>query len=364
MRFASLFSGVGGFDLGLERAGHEVVLQVELDDFRSSILRRHWPDVKLVRDVRDLRAGEPLPAGAVDLICGGFPCRDLSVVGKRRGLEAMESEDGSGLFFELTRVADELLRPGGWLLIENVPGLLSSSGGRDFAVLLRTLGDLGFHDLAWRVLDSRLHGVPQSRRRVFILARRSAGSSARRVLHYEPRGRGDSATDGEARTNLASSSPGSPEGDDGLHQLIDAGLETRALTARLGTSGWDATDAEGNYFVVGTMDGGNTKGGSRTLYTVGESRTLTTRSNQTYVWNEAEFIRKITPTECERLQGFPDGWTLPDGPSLVSAPSWYERPPEEEPENPRPHAQRYEAMGRAVTVPVARVIGDRLARCP
>lgn len=362
MRVLSLFSGVGGFDLGLERAGHEIVGQVELDDYRAAILRRHWPDVELVRDVRELRAGQPLQPGAIDLVCGGFPCRDLSVVGKRRGLEATESEDGSGLFFELARVADDLLRPGGWLLLENVPGLLSSGGGRDFAVLLRTLGDLGFHDLAWRVLDSRLHGVPQSRRRVFILARRADGSAARRVLLDGPIGSGDPSEGGEAGPGAAGPGGGGDRADS-LGSLIEEGRVTRALTARLGTSGWDLTDAEGNLFVVETVLGRDV---SHTLMAEGHdaSEDGTGRGTPLVVVGagETERVRRLTPTECERLQGFPDGWTLPVGPSLAGEPSWYQlEAPPREPINPRPHAPRYEAMGRAVTVPVAEEIGRRLA---
>jgi DNA (cytosine-5)-methyltransferase 1 len=455
VRFASLFAGSGGFDLGLERAGHECALQVELDDYRYGILSRHWPDVPKVRDVRDVRAGQPLPRGAVDLVCGGFPCRDLSVVGRRRGLEHEDSEDGSGLFFELARVADDLLRPGAWLLIENVPGMLSSSGGRDLAVLLRTLGDLGFHDLAWRVLDSRLHGVPQSRRRVFVLARRASGSAARRVLLDDAFGAGDPPAGHGAWPKPAASDRGGAPGDSGArvvegfdsynqkttHQTaktlrglrwndrqgsIDAipllveyeafdayhqestggtvrtlrangkgggrtdaiphlveyepvenaiadGRVTRALTARLGTSGWDGTDAEGNLFVAETEEEGedvvavaeNQRG--EVLEAPDDARTLAVgdgKPGQRYpLVRVGTRVRRLTPTECERLQGFPDGWTLPTGPSLARAPSWYQQAPEDRdqtPRNPRPHARRYEAMGRAVTVPVAEAIGRRL----
>jgi DNA (cytosine-5)-methyltransferase 1 len=398
LRFASLFTGSGGFDLGLERAGHECVLQNELDDFRAALCRRHWPDVPLVRDVRDVRAGQPLHAGAVDLLTGGFPCRDLSVVGKRRGLEAAEAADGSGLFFELCRVADDLLRPGGWLLIENVPGMLTSNGGRDFAVLLRTLGDLGFHDLAWRVLDSRLHGVPQSRRRVFILARRAPGSAARRVLLDGPVGAGDSQAGREAGAGAPGAGSNGDRADSELSQLIDEGEVTRALTARLGTSGWDLTDAEGNLFVVETVLG---RDYSHTLMAEGhdasedgtgrgtpliledvmaiaenqrgevlevpDARTLVAGGGKPGLGYPlvriGERVRRLTPTECERLQGFPDGWTLRTGPSLRRVPPWWALPPEERsrvPVNPRPHAPRYEAMGRAVTVPVAEAIGRRL----
>ena len=110
--------------------------------------------------------------------CGGFPCQDLSVAGRRAGLTGARSS----LFFEFARVADELVPADGWILVENVPGLLSSNNGRDFAVVLATLADLGFHDLAWRILDSRHFGVPQRRRRVFVVGRRARGDSACQVL--------------------------------------------------------------------------------------------------------------------------------------------------------------------------------------
>ena len=299
MRFVSLCSGVGGFDLGLERAGHSCLGQAELDPFRSAVLHRRWPTVRRVRDVRAVR---PDTFGRADLLVAGFPCRDLSVVGRRRGLEGTNEDYGSGLFFEVVRVADDLLGPGGWLLLENVPGLLSSNGGRDFAVLLATLAERGFHDLAWRVLDSRLHGVAQQRRRVFILARRARGEArARSVLLDPPAGGGDPDAGGEAGAGAPGS--GAP-GDEDAARLIDAGLITRALTARLGTSGWDLTDAEGNLMV-----------------------------------DDGYGLRRLTPVELERLQGFPDGWTDLGG---------------------TPDAPRYEAMGRAVTVPVAEAIGRRL----
>jgi DNA-cytosine methyltransferase len=198
----SLFTGVGGVDLGLERAGCKIAFQCEVDPWRRRVLARHWPHVPCYHDVRALR-GEELPH--VHLLCGGFPCQDLSVAGRRAGLEG----ERSGLFYEFARLADELVRPGGYVLIENVPGLLSSPGrdketgidrtGRDFAIILATLADLGFHDLAYRVLDSRFFGVPQRRRRVYILARRARGSVCREVLLESAGGGGDLETSWEAR---------------------------------------------------------------------------------------------------------------------------------------------------------------------
>lgn len=153
MRFGSLFSGAGGLDLGMERAGHEVAFQCEVIEWRRQLLAQHFPDVPISPDVTELDAdwlaeqGIGLHGEAVDMLVGGFPCQDISVAGRRKGLAGARS----GLFFDAIRIADLVLGDGGWLIIENVPGLLSSNGGRDFAIVLASLADLGFYDLAWRV---------------------------------------------------------------------------------------------------------------------------------------------------------------------------------------------------------------------
>lgn len=239
MNVVSLFTGVGGFDLGLERAGHRIVAQCEADEKARAVLRKHWPEVPLWddvstfdaewlrgvgifrrdggegrgywvsegRDTNDKDNGErgKCDSDRVDLVCGGFPCQDLSVAGKRAGLAG----ERSGLFFEAARISDLILGDGGWVLIENVPGLLSSNGGRDFGIVLATLADLGFHDLAWKVLDSRFFGVPQRRRRVFILARRSRGRRAAEVLLEPESGGGNHQASREARAGTAAAPSGS-----------------------------------------------------------------------------------------------------------------------------------------------------------
>ena len=182
MKVGSLFSGVGGFDLGLERSGHEIVWQVEYDKQARSILRKHWPDVKIYNDVQQV-GGKDGEAGRdvleeVDLICGGFPCQDLSVAGHRRGLDGSKS----GLWYEFHRILEEC-RPK-YCLVENVPGLFSSNKGRDMEVLVRGLEELGYQ-WQYRILDSQYFGVPQRRRRVFIVGYLGEGCAPQVLLESE-----------------------------------------------------------------------------------------------------------------------------------------------------------------------------------
>lgn len=156
----SLFSGIGGLDLGLERAGMSVKWQVEIDDYCNRVLAKHWPDVARFRDVRDVGAHN---LEAVDLICGGFPCQDVSLAGQRAGLEGKRST----LWSEFARIIGEL-RPR-WVLAENVPGLLSSDDGRFFGNVLRDLAACGY-DAEWDCIPAAAVGAPHRRDRVFIIA--------------------------------------------------------------------------------------------------------------------------------------------------------------------------------------------------
>jgi len=166
MKFISLFAGIGGFDLGMEQAGHECVAQVEWDKNAAGVLKRRWPEVPLFCDVTKVNA-EDLPDA--DFITFGFPCQDLSVAGKREGLQGKRS----GLFYESTRLIRGLLARGSGLrfaLAENVAGLLSADDGIALAKCIRELLDCGAGEVGWRVLDSQYFGVAQRRRRVFIVS--------------------------------------------------------------------------------------------------------------------------------------------------------------------------------------------------
>jgi DNA (cytosine-5)-methyltransferase 1 len=175
----SLFAGVGGFDLAMERNGVEVVANVEIDKQCQKVLAKHFPNAKQFSDITDVKGSDLIGAGfepSRGIITGGFPCQDLSVAGKRAGLVG----ERSGLFWEIARLIEETKTE--WFILENVPGLLTSNKGKDFGVVIGTMADIGY-SLAWRVLDAQHFGVPQRRRRVFIVGRRTGdGLSSAEVL--------------------------------------------------------------------------------------------------------------------------------------------------------------------------------------
>lgn len=156
MKFISLFSGIGGLDLGLERAGMTCVAQVEIDDYAQKVLAKHWPDVIRFRDVRDCGAHNLPPA---DLICGGFPCQDISYAGKGAGLSGARS----GLWYEFARIICEV-RPR-YVLVENVPALLT----RGLSDVLSTLASFGY-DAEWSIVSACAMGAPHTRERLFLVA--------------------------------------------------------------------------------------------------------------------------------------------------------------------------------------------------
>lgn len=170
-KVSSFFAGIGGFDLGLERSGMDVVFQCEINQFCQSVLKKNWPDIPLFSDIGSLMSSD-IPESNV--WCGGFPCQDVSLAnqGKRKGLLG----ERSGLFYTYAKLIKE--RKPDWLIIENVPGLLNSHNGEDFRTIIETLDELGY-GVSWRVLDAKYFGTPQRRRRVYIVASLGDMRSAR-----------------------------------------------------------------------------------------------------------------------------------------------------------------------------------------
>lgn len=335
MTHASLFSGVGGFDLGFELAGIETIAQCEIDDHACRVLEHHWPEVTRYHDIttldgRDLRG--------VDVITGGFPCQDLSVAGRRRGLAGARS----GLFFQLARVVEEA-RPR-LLVWENVPGLLSQDRGGAMREVVGELARIGYFG-AWRVLDSQFHGVPQRRRRVFgAFAPGSAGGWAcgASVL-LEPEGGGWApAEGGSAGEDVARCLDGGAGGDSGKEQqrtfVPDVALACGAQDAK-GVSQRDSQTT----LVASTLRAAEGHHGHSSPRGDGSDNLVVAQPHRAQASGgsdlvQAHGVRRLTPLEAERLQGFPDGWTDVDGMS---------------------DTQRYRQLGNAVSVPVAYWIGLR-----
>ena len=163
LRYGSLFSGIGGIDLGLDLAGFECAWQVEVDEHCRRILEQHWPKVPKYKDIYEVKGSEIEP---VDILCGGFPCQPVSLAGKRGGVD-----DERWLWDEFYRLICEI-RPR-WVVAENVPGLLSANSGRAFAGVLRDLAEGGY-DAVWDVFPAGGPGgvgAPHKRERVFIVAK-------------------------------------------------------------------------------------------------------------------------------------------------------------------------------------------------
>jgi len=159
--FGSLFAGIGGFDLGFERAGMQCLWQVEKDAWCREKLAKHWPDVKRYEDVRDVGKHN---LRTVDVICGGFPCQDVSIAGKQTGIG---EGTRSGLWSQFHRIIGEL-RPR-YAVLENVRNLLSGDNGKWFGRVLGGLAEIGY-DAEWEVLPASAFGAPHERERVFLIA--------------------------------------------------------------------------------------------------------------------------------------------------------------------------------------------------
>lgn len=211
LTYGSLFAGVGGFDMGMEQADYEPVFQVEWDKNCLKVLHHHWPTVPKWGDVCDVNGAELPPC---DVLIFGSPCQDLSVAGKRAGLQDGEK---SSMFFEAVRIIKEMRdatsnvypRATIW---ENVPGALSSNRGADFATVLKSLADIGANLQEYAVLDAQHFGVPQRRRRIFLISVFDPAASERcpdPLLPVIQGSRGDFAKGRKARKNAAGNVEGS-----------------------------------------------------------------------------------------------------------------------------------------------------------
>ena len=288
MKFLDLFAGIGGFRLGMESAGHECVGFCEIDKYaRASYKAIHNTEGEIeLHDIRDVSDDEfKKLRGKVDVICGGFPCQAFSIAGRRLGFE----DTRGTLFFEIARAAKQI-QPR-FLFLENVKGLLNHDKGRTFTTILTTLDELGC-DVEWQVLNSKDFGVPQNRERCYIVGH-LRGTSGRRIFPIAET-RSDKSIIQLGNIKKTESFGGNPQC--GRIYSID-GLAP----------------------CLNTMQGGQ-------------------REPKIFIDGR---VRKLTPRECWRLQGFPD-WAFDKAQEVNS------------------NSQLYKQAGNSVTVNVIEAIAKEL----
>ena len=261
MRVLSLFSGIGGFDLGFQRAGMQVVGMCEIDKHAQKVLRKQFPDAVLHEDVKEIK----YERGSIDLICGGFPCQDLSVAGKRQGLAG----NRSGLWFEFARVIDEVEPK--WVVIENVPGLFSSDGGRDLAIIIQWLAQRGY-GVGWRMLDSQGFGLAQRRKRVFIIGSFGEPSGCTLLLESSSLRRDTEKSRKTRKSSARTTKNSSDEYSEWLKTVENEGSEDLAAVA------WKMRITGGN--ANGSRGGKNTHPGGQGYLESNKAFTISTTQDQ------------------------------------------------------------------------------------
>lgn len=412
MRYLSVCSGIEAATAAWHSLNWKPAAFAEIDNFPRAVLQHHYPDVPIHGDFTTIGAND---YGAVDLLVGGTPCQSFSVAGLRGGLD----DDRGNLALEFMRLAARVQPT--WIVWENVPGVLSSNGGRDFGSILGALGELGY-GWAYRVLDAQHFGVPQRRRRVFVVgclgswqrasavlferhsmsgnppprrekreaaptvpARRTVGGGlgtdfdcdggliARRVTTGE-----GSRQDYETTTlvpcaiqeRAVSQNPASGPGgvgcrSDGLAYTLEARATVQAVAFSSKDHGADAGDLAPTLRAMGHGNSHANGGGQVAVAFAENSRAelrlcggdgsvsaqLTTGGGKPGQGQPCAIhgtaVRRLTPRECERLQGFPDDYTLIP---------WRGKPADQCPDGPR-----YKALGNSMAVPVMRWIGQRIA---
>lgn len=343
MKHGSLFTGVGGLDLGFEAAGIETVWQCEINKQARSVLAKHWPNATRYTDVCEVDGAAVAP---VDVISFGSPCQDLSIAGNRAGFQ-----DGtrSNLYFEAVRIIKEMRdatenQYPRYAIWENVRGALSSNGGRDFLAAVEALADLGALDISWRVVNTCHFGPPQRRVRVFLVADfggERAGeilSQPARVCWHPPTigetgretsGETEEGTGSSVYKNIANCLSTS-------NQRIDYETETFVVEPYVKIIRSGARDAEGN--LPAEVWAERSVGPTLNVFdNAGESRATVVVPEATYR------VRRLTPRECERLQGWPDDHTrwADTGKELADS-------------------ARYKMCGNGISAPVAQWLGENL----
>ena len=319
MRYLSVCSGIEAASVAWESLGWTPVGFSEIEPFPCRVLQHHYPDVKNYGDMTKYKEWD-IDGDSVDLLVGGTPCQAFSVAGLRKGLE-----DPRGNLSLVFVGMVEHFKPE-WVVWENVPGVLSSNGGRDFGSFIGALANIGY-GFAWRCLDAQHFGVPQRRRRIFLVGHSSGDSRRAGEVLFEPeslsgnhktsrtqgQGIADASITGTVSSKWAKGS-GGPAGDE-CYNLVPVLYQNNQTDARLKEEPHTSQTVLARW---GT-GGGNTP-----------------------IVRHTTRVRRLTVTEVERLQGFPDGWT--------------------DVRTNTPDSPRYKAIGNSMAVPCMRYLGKRIQR--
>lgn len=335
LRYGSVCSGIEAATAAWHPLGWEPAFFSEIEPFPRAVLAHHYPEVPLHGDFTTIQGDE---YGSIDLLVGGTPCQSFSIAGLRSGLD----DDRGNLALEFLRLAQRT-RPK-WLVWENVPGVLSSNGGRDFGSILGGMVECGY-GFAYRVLDAQYFGVAQRRRRVFVVGCLGDAASATAVLFERDSLQGNPAPRREKGEEVA----GTIAARFGISRNNYEELTlSKTLMARNGAGGFDldsqtAVVQKWPAEVAPTLscDFAGKHGQNNQHINSGAGLFVPANSIKSSV-------RRLTPVECERLQGFEDNFTrIP----------WRNKQADDCPDSPR-----YKALGNSMAVPVMRWIGERIMK--
>jgi len=316
-----LFSGIGGFHLGFEKAGYEVQSYFsEVDKYAIDVYSNNFKDAKYVGSVTDVCGGE-LPK--IDVITFGSPCQDFSLAGKRKGMGG----DRSSLITEAIRLISEC-RPS-LFVWENVKGTFSSNNGEDFWAIIQAFANIGGYRLEWQLLNTKWF-LPQNRERIYLVGYLTDGSGGQVFPIGEDNKQANELQRQQANTCTLTTRY--EAGGNGSY-IAERKLNAQEIRVNSATKrGYElATEGDSVNLSVPTS---NTRRGR---VGKGVAQTLDTQCNQAVIKDK---IRRLTPIECERLQGFPDDWTKFGNEGEIS------------------DTQRYKMCGNAVTVDVVKAVAE------
>ena len=343
MRYGSVCSGIEAATMAWHSLGWVPSFFSEIEAFPRAVLEHHYPEVPVHGDFTTIGADQ---YGSIDLLVGGTPCQSFSIAGLRKGLD----DDRGNLALEFLRLAQR--KQPKWIVWENVPGVLSSNGGRDFGAFLGALVELGY-GFAYRVCDAQWWGVAQRRRRVFVVGYLGDWRRPAAVLFEREGLFGDSPPSREEGEKVAPAVTTGPRfsrtGNERVECEAIVPMQTvGALDTQCGLAQQAHQSLNSGHYVLekdvmGTLT-------TRTFTALGardvEEGALLPAIGFQQAARQGLSVRRLTPTECERLQGFPDGFTqIP----------YRNKPAEKCPDGPR-----YKALGNSMAVPVMRWIGERI----